>query len=439
MKKVLFIALLLGLAKPNLNAADFNTTQSRQVLVVAGAGGEEEYGELFAEWTETLAKAFEGNASELVHITNGSEETSARKTIETMLKEWAEAEGNEIWIVLVGHGTFDGKEAKFNLVGKDVSDKEFQHWLKPHDGPLVFINTSSCSAPFINALSGPNRVVATATKSGYEQNFCRFGGYMAGALGQAEADLDKDGAVSVLEAFLIASRKVGEYYRENDRLVSENALLDDNGDGRGTPADWFRGVRIEKKAKGNSNADGLLSRLVFPVVPAAEKEIPEPLRKKRAEVEAKIETLRSLKKSLEADVYYRDLEKLFVVVGADGGQCFLPLVVHPVLEIVDTFLLLGRLPNRSFHRRSRRGDETPGLLVRTRRGGRCSPDGRLDQVAGHRAIREQPGAAAMRHQGLERRCPIGHLLGRVLDKVEGPEGMLRLEFGRRIRVLVVGF
>ena len=135
---------------------------------------------------------------------------------------------------------------------------------------------------------------------------------MAAALGQAEADLDKDGAVSVLEAFLIASRKVGEYYRENDRLVSENALLDDNGDGRGTPADWFRGVRIEKKAKGNSNADGLLSRLVFPVVPAAEKEIPEPLRKKRAEVEAEIETLRSLKKTLEVDIYYRDLEKLFL-------------------------------------------------------------------------------------------------------------------------------
>ncbi len=144
--------------------------------------------------------------------------------------------------------------------------------------------------------------------------------HLAGALGQAEADLDKDGAVSVLEAFLIASRKVGEYYRENDRLVSENALLDDNGDGRGTPADWFRGVRIEKKAKGNNNADGLLSRLVFPVVPAAEKEISEPLRKKRAEVEAKIETLRSLKKSLEADVYYRDLEKLFLELASINDE-----------------------------------------------------------------------------------------------------------------------
>ena len=312
MRALLILILLFGLAKSGLDAADFNATKNRRVLVVAGAGGEVEYAQLFADWSETLAKAFEGNAAELVHLSNGPEETGARKTIEAKLKLWSEAKGDEIWILLVGHGTFDGKEAKFNLVGDDVSDKEFQHWLKPHEGPLVFINTSSCSAPFIKALSGPNRVVATATKSGYEQNFCRFGGYMAAALGQAEADLDKDGAVSVLEAFLIASRKVGEYYRENDRLVSENALLDDNGDGRGTPADWFRGVRIEKKAKGNSNADGLLSRLVFPVVPAAEKEIPEPLRKKRAEVESKIETLRSLKKTLEADIYYRDLEKLFL-------------------------------------------------------------------------------------------------------------------------------
>jgi len=136
------------------------------------------------------------------------------------------------------------------------------------------------------------------------------------ALGQAGADLDKDGAVSVLEAFLLASRQAGEFYRENDRLVSENALLDDNGDGMGTPADWFRGVRTQKKAKGKSSADGKLSRLVFPVIPPAEKDIPAPLRKKRLTTEAKIETLRSLKKTLEAEIYYRDIEKLFLELAA---------------------------------------------------------------------------------------------------------------------------
>ena len=122
--------------------------------------------------------------------------------------------------------------------------------------------------------------------------------------------------MSVLEAFLIASRRVGEFYRENDRLVSENALLDDNGDGMGTPADWFRGVRSQKKAKGKSSADGKLSRLVFPVIPPAEKDIPAPLRKKRLAAEVKIETLRSIKKTIDAELYYRDLEKLFLDLAA---------------------------------------------------------------------------------------------------------------------------
>jgi hypothetical protein len=320
MRLLLLSLLLLPFAKLDAEVDVFNVVNERRVMIIAGAGGEKEYTELFAKWGGDLAKAFDGNAAEMVHITNKPEDIDGRKTVESTLKKWVEKPEGEIWILLVGHGTFDGKAAKFNLVGNDASDADFKHWLKPHRGPLVFINTSSCSAPFIRTLSGPNRVVATATKSGYEQNFCRFGGYMAAALGNAEADLDKDGAVSVLEAFLIASRQAGEFYRENDRLVSENALLDDNGDGMGTPADWFRGVRTQKKAKGKSSADGKLSRLVFPVIPLAEKGIPTPLRKKRLAIEAKIETLRSLKKTLDAEVYYRDLEKLFLELAATNDE-----------------------------------------------------------------------------------------------------------------------
>ena len=320
MRLLLLSLLLLPLAKSAAEIAIFNEVSERRVMIITGAGGEEEYTDLFAEWGGSFAKAFDGNAAEMVHITNKPEDIGARKTIESTLKKWVEKSDSEIWILLVGHGTFDGKAAKFNLVGNDASDADFKHWLKLHRGPLVFINTSSCSAPFIRSLSGLNRVIATATKSGYEQNFCRFGGYMAAALGQAGADLDKDGAVSVLEAFLIASRQAGEFYRESDRLVSENALLDDNGDGMGTPADWFRGVRTQKKAKGKSSADGKLSRLVFPVIPPAEKDIPAPLRKKRLVAEAKIETLRSLKKTLEAEIYYRDLEKLFLELAATNDE-----------------------------------------------------------------------------------------------------------------------
>ena len=316
----LLCLITLVLSQSLGEALDFNSTKNRRVMVVAGAGGEEEYTSLFSEWAGTISNAFEGNSTELVNVSNKPENTDARKIIEMKLKEWAVDKGNEIWVLLVGHGTFDGKKAKFNLVGDDVSDLEFQSWLKPHKGPLVFINTSSSSAPFIRTLSGPNRVIATATKSGYEQNFCRFGGYISSALEQKKADLDKDGAVSVLEAFLIASRKVEEYYRENDRLASESALLDDNGDGRGTPANWFSGVRINKESQENKVADGKISRLVFPVVPLKEKGISQTFRKKRTQIENKIETLRSLKKTLDVDVYYRDLEKLFLELAKLNNQ-----------------------------------------------------------------------------------------------------------------------
>ena len=103
----------------------------------------------------------------------------------------------------------------------------------------------------------PNRIVVTATKSGNEMNFARFGQYLAEAIADPRADLDKDGQVSLLEAFLTASGRVEEYYRTHAQLATEHALLDDNGDRLGTPADWFRGVRATKRAKDGAQLDGL--------------------------------------------------------------------------------------------------------------------------------------------------------------------------------------
>ena len=154
-----------------------------------------------------------------------------------------------MWLVLIGHGTFDGKEARFNLRGPDVSADELALWLKPFRRPLAVIDTASCSAPFLNLLSATNRVIITATRSGNEQNFTRFGQYLAQALTDPEANLDKDGQVSLLEAFLTASHQAAEFYKLQGRLVTEHALLDDNGDGLGTPADWFRGLRAIKRPK----------------------------------------------------------------------------------------------------------------------------------------------------------------------------------------------
>ena len=159
--------------------------------------------------------------------------------------------------MLIGHGTFDGREAKFNLRGPDMTDLELSEWLAPYKRPVVVINCASASGPFINRLSGSNRVVITATKSGYETNFARFGQYLAEAIADPHADLDKDGQVSLLEAFLTASSRVDEYYRTHSQLATEHALLDDNGDRLGTPPNWFRGVRATQRAKDGAALDGI--------------------------------------------------------------------------------------------------------------------------------------------------------------------------------------
>src|SRR5687768_17002490 len=108
---------------------------------------------------------------------------------------------------------------------------------------MVIVNCASGSGPFMNALSAPQRVVITATKSGQEQNFARFGDYFSSSISAPEADLDKDGQTSVLEVFLSAGHRVTEFYEQESRLATEHSLLDDTGDALGTPADWFQGVR----------------------------------------------------------------------------------------------------------------------------------------------------------------------------------------------------
>ena len=148
-----------------------------------------------------------------------------------------------LWIVLVGHGTFDGREAKFNLRGEDLSASLLAKLLDASKRPIAIINTSASSAPYIKALSKKNRIVVTATKSGTETSYARFGQYLAESINSLESDIDQDGATSLLEAFLSATKQVKEFYEKEGRIVTEQALVDDNGDGRGTPADFFRGTR----------------------------------------------------------------------------------------------------------------------------------------------------------------------------------------------------
>jgi hypothetical protein len=177
---------------------------------------------------------------------------------------------------------------------------------------MAVINCASSSAPFINGLSAPGRVVVSATKSGYEQNFARFGGYLSEVICDPEADLDKDDQVSLLEAFLTACRRVEEFYDQDARLATEHALLDDNGDGLGTPAAWFRGVRATRQAKAGAELDGVRAHQWHLVPSRREERLPIDLRKKRDALEISVEKLRGEKSQLDEQEYYQRLELLMI-------------------------------------------------------------------------------------------------------------------------------
>lgn len=284
------------------------------VIVVIGAPGEPLFGREFQEqgkvWRETAARA----GARLTMI--GTADSAPGPSDRDRLRDALAAEGKtgpvELWLVMVGHGTFDGEQGKFNLRGPDVSAAELSQWLKPFQRPLAIVDAASASAPFLAALSGPNRAIVTATRSGFEQNYTRFGGYFAAALTDQKSDLDKDGQVSLLEAFLTAARKTAEFYKTQGRLATEHPLLDDNGDGLGTPADWFKGVRATKRAKDGAELDGLRARQLTLIRSNAEQGLTPELRARRDALEAEVEKLRARKGSLPEPEYYDQLEKLML-------------------------------------------------------------------------------------------------------------------------------
>lgn len=289
-------------------------TNAASVLIVVGAAGEDEFGQAFAtaarRW-ETACQA--GGARPL---TVGLAPTNGAVPDRDRLREALAAEPKdgaaELWIVLLGHGTWDGKEARFNLRGSDLTATELAEWLKPFRRPLAVLNTASASAPFLNKLTGTNRVVITATRSGAEVNYTRLGRYLSEAIADPAADLDKDGQTSLLEAFLAGSARVNEFYTAEGRLASEHALLDDNGDGFGTPPDWFRGVRATKRARDGAALDGLRAHQFHLVRSAAEQQLTPETRARRDALELAIARLRENKATLPEADYYRQLEDILL-------------------------------------------------------------------------------------------------------------------------------
>lgn len=307
------VFVFLVVAVLRLGAADDRAT----VIVVAGAPGEDEYGAAFTQQVETWGKVCAQAGAKKIAIGLDSSGTAPDRDL---LKQALEAEAkegtNELWLILIGHGTFDGKEAKFNLRGPDLASTELLEWLKPFRRPLAVIDASSASAPFLVRLTAPGRVIVTSTRSGHEQNYARFGQFFAEAIADPKSDLDKDGQVSLLEAFLSGSQRTAEFYKTQGRLATEHAILDDNGDGLGTPGDWFHGVRAFKRAKDGATLDGLRAQQFHLVRSAVELQLSPEARTRRGEIELKISRLRDAKAKVPEATYYAELEKLLLELAA---------------------------------------------------------------------------------------------------------------------------
>ena len=300
-------SILLALWSATLLAS---AAEPVRVLVVRGADGTEEYGRDFAEqarlWKEAAARAEAG--FEEIGPAAGE---ACLEQVTKRLDEWVKEKPVRLWVVLTGHGTYDGREARFNLTGPDLTPELLATVLKPYEGELVFAHTGSASEPFARVLKGERRVMVTATKSGDEVFYTRFGKPFAEAIGGlAKADIDQDGQVSVLEAFLHAAAEVKLFYEEEERIATEHALVEDNGDGVGTRSEVFEGTR--PKAGTAEPVDGARARQVVLVPGAEEKRLTEAQRKRRDELETAVEKLKTQRAELGDEKYYAALEKLLV-------------------------------------------------------------------------------------------------------------------------------
>jgi hypothetical protein len=192
-------------------------------VTVAGLGGEPDYEQRFTANAKDLDKTFKGAGGNAhVYTLTGKDATRARLTeVLGSVARDAKAEDDFV-LVLIGHGSFDGQEYKFNLVGPDVSGTELAAMCdKIASRRQLIVDTTSASGGAVVALRRPGRGVVAATKSGTEKNATVFARYWVEGLQDPAADVDKSDSVSALEAFEYADRKTAAFYESQKRLATE--------------------------------------------------------------------------------------------------------------------------------------------------------------------------------------------------------------------------
>jgi hypothetical protein len=271
-------------------------------VTVAGLGGEPDYEQRFTALATDLDRLFKAEGGDAhVFTFTGSDATKARLT-DTLSQIARDAKPDDAFtLVLIGHGSYDGEEYKFNLPGPDISGDELAVLCNRIAAKRqLIVNTTSASGGSIGALQRAGRVVIAATKAGTEKNATVFARYWVDALGDASADTNKNEVISALEAFQYADRKTASFYETQKRLATEHAVIEDTG------------KKEAVRAASAENGEGLLAaNFALLRIGAAQQAANDPAKRalleKKEELEQKIDTLKYQKAAMSSEDYKRQL------------------------------------------------------------------------------------------------------------------------------------
>jgi len=312
----LVLLLLSALAAGYARAAQTGES-SAYAVVVCGLGGEPDYEKLFQEWGKDLYSVLKKDAGAPDHVfwlaakkEEGVYAESRRDEIVKVFQTLASrVQPQDVFqLYLIGHGSFDEYEYRFNIPGPDLTITELSELLgKIRAERQIVVNMTSSSGASLVPLRRKGRIVITATSAGRERNFAMFGRYFIEALKDPAADADKNQEISALEAFRYASREVARYYQSLTRLATEHAMLEDRGDGEGV------------REPSPENGEGLLAAALPLVRLGGERvgvDTPEArsLRAEQRRIEEQIEFLKYRKASMKSEEYSQQLEKLLVAL-----------------------------------------------------------------------------------------------------------------------------
>ena len=322
-RQLLLASALLALAPSLPDSVSWTVAGAQtRALIVTGLGAEDKYRRQFIALGEQLTNALTGRfgipTDNIAWLgedsTSRSKTYKGRSTSQAISREFdrlatSAKRGDQIVFVLIGHGSGTGEDTKFNIPGPDITARDFNILLARFDAQRVaFLNLTTASGDAIGVLSSPNRIVVTSTKSAYERNESQFARFFVEALDKpGVADVDKDGRVSLLEAYRYGVTETRRSYENDERLVTEHAQLDDDGNGKGTDLPDGRGA-----------GDGLLARRFFLDVGAVESRVAasDPrfarLYADKFAIEDKIDALKQRKAAMKVDVYYTELEVLLI-------------------------------------------------------------------------------------------------------------------------------